>query len=267
MIWADNLAWQSLVSRWVAARPTASNFDGLKLVRQDCVQLLRAAGFVVERYDSDVASEQPILIARRKGTSPQWLGLTAHYDVEEAGVGWASDPWTVCERDQRLFGRGVADNLGPLAQRLLSLASLAHDGPNIVWVIEGEEELGSPWAQRLFPRLELPGVDLWLEETGYFYKDGAQRILTRGVPGPLIDAIGDVALEYGREVRVRERFLNKAFGSDRCPTLQYLVGNRPYLAIGPNDDWARVHGTDESIDPTLLPLCHAQLGRLLEVLG
>lgn len=267
MTWIHDERWRTLMQRWVAARPTASHPEGLALVRRDCVELLRAAGFTVELIDSDVAGEQPIVLARREGGSPRWLGLAAHYDVEEAPGEWQSDPWTVCEREGRLFGRGLADNLGPLAQRLLSLATLEREGPGLVWVIEGEEELGSPWAQRMFPRLELPSVDLWLEETGYFYKDGAQRILSRGAPVQWIDALGEVARAHGRDVRVRERFLNKAFGSERCPTLQHLVGALPYLAIGPNDDWTRVHAPDESIDPALLPLCHAQLGRLLEVLA
>lgn len=267
MTWTDDRRWRELVNRWVTARPTASHPEGLACVRDDCIALLHAAGFAVEQLDSDVPGEQPIVVARRPGRSPRWLGLAAHYDVEEAPGEWQSDPWRVCERDGRLFGRGLADNLGPLAQRLLSLARLGNEGPGIVWVIEGEEELGSPWAQRLFPRLELPRVELWLEETGYFYKDGAQRILSRGAPAPVVDALVEVAHAHDRAARVRERFLNKAFGTERCPMLQHLVGPRPYLAIGPNDDWTRVHAPDESIDPALLPICHAQLARLLEVLA
>lgn len=267
MIWTHDQRWRALVTRWVAARPTASNPEGLALVRGDCVELLHAAGLAVELLESDIAGEQPIVLAQRPGRSTRWLGISSHYDVEEAPGEWRSDPWTVCERDRRLFGRGLADNLGPLAQRLLSFAELATDGPGVVWIIEGEEELGSPWAQRLFPRLQLPPVDLWLEETGYFYRDGAQRILCKGASAQLLSALAEVATAHGRAVRVRERFLNKAFGQARCPTLQHLVGTRPYLAIGPNDDWTRVHAPDESIDPALLPLCHAQLGRLLEALA
>lgn len=270
MTWTHDQRWHTLVSRWVAARPTADNPDGLALVRRDCVELLHDAGFEVELLGSDVAGEQPIVLARRPGRCARWLGISSHYDVERAPGEWRSDPWTVCERERRLYGRGLADNLGPLAQRLLSFAELPADGPGVVWVIEGEEELGSPWAQRLFPRLQLPAIDVWLEETGYFYKDGAQRILTMGPRAqlePLVAALTEVAVAHGRAVRVRERFLNKAFGQDRCPTLQHLVGTKPYLAIGPNDDWTRVHAPDESIDPSLLGLCHAQLGRLLEALA
>mgnify|MGYP005850035439 CR=1 FL=1 len=270
MIWTHTREWRELVTRWVAARPTASNPDGLARVRDDCVELLRTAGFEVELIASEIASEQPLVLARRPGTGARWLGISSHYDVEEALGQWRSDPWTVSEDNGRLYGRGLADNLGPLAQRLLSLRDLPATGPGVVWVIEGEEESGSPWAQRVFPCLLLPSIHVWLEETGYFYKDGVQRILTMGPPAqlePLVAALAEVAAAHGREIRVRERFLNKAFGQDRCPMLTHLVGAGPYLAIGPNDDHARVHAPDESIDPRLLALCHAQLARLLEVLA
>lgn len=271
MSWSQSEQWRALVTRWVAAQPTASNPSGLALVRSECIARLNNAGFAIELHESDVPGEQPVIVARRPGSTSTWLGLLSHYDVEEATPGeWLSDPWVVCERERRLYGRGLADNLGPLAQRLLSLAELPVGRAGVVWIIEGEEELGSPWAQRLFPRLRLPPITVWLEETGYFYKDGAQRILAMGLKSqlaPLVAGITEVAAAHGRPVRVRERFLNKAFGTERCPSLRHLVRDQPYLAIGPNDDWARVHASDESIDPSLLELCDAQLARLLEVIA
>jgi hypothetical protein len=271
MTWTHHAEWAELVSRWVAARPTASNPEGLARVRDELIARLRGVGFEVEVHASDLPHEQPILVARRPGVARRWLGISSHYDVEEAPGEWRSDPWSVCERDGRLYGRGLADNLGPLAQRLLSCSDIPHEiGAGLVWVIEGEEELGSVWAQRLYPRLELPPVTLWLEETGYFYKDGAQRVLAKGsaqVLAPIVAELGELAATHGREVRVRERFLNKAFGQDRCPALNHLVNQLPYLAIGPNDDWTRVHAPDESLDPALLELCDLQFRRLVEMLA
>ncbi|PRQ07550.1 M20/M25/M40 family metallo-hydrolase [Enhygromyxa salina] len=269
MMWSRIDEWRSLLARWVGARPTTSHPAGLAQVRDDLVMMLEACGFSVEVHAADLPGAQPILVATRAGASDRWLGISSHYDVEEAPGVWQSDPWTLSERDGRVYGRGVADNLGPLVQRLLSCAELPRTVCGVVWLIEGEEELGSPWAQRLYPRLELPPVAVWLEETGYFYKDGAQRVLTKGsnqVLAPIVAALSEVAATHGRAVRVRERYLNKAFGQDRCPMLKHLVGSRPYLAIGPNDDWTRIHAPDESLDPSLLGLCHAQFSRLLEVL-
>lgn len=271
MTWTHHDEWVELVSRWIAARPTASNPEGLARVRDELITRLDAVGFEVEVHASDLAHEQPILVARRPGASDRWLGISSHYDVEEAPGQWRSDPWSLCEREGRLYGRGLADNLGPLAQRLSSFADIGRQtGAGVVWVIEGEEELGSLWAQRLYPRLELPPVALWLEETGYFYKDGAQRVLTKGPPqvlAPIVAELEAIAARAGRALRVRERFLNKAFGQDRCAVLNHLVKERPYLAIGPNDDWTRVHAPDESLDPALLELCDLQFRRLVELLA
>ena len=53
----------------------------------------------------------------------------------------------------------------------------------LCWVIHGQEEVGSPYAHKLYPTVEfrssLPPIGLWLEETGYFEKDGTQRLLRR----------------------------------------------------------------------------------------
>lgn len=271
MTWTHHDEWFDLVHRWIGARPTANNPGGLAYVRDDLIAGLQAVGFAVEVHASDLPHEQPIVVARRPGAAHHWLGISSHYDVEDAPGEWRSDPWSPCEREGRLYGRGLADNLGPLAQRLLSCADISPEtGAGIVWVIEGEEELGSVWAQRLYPRLELPPVTLWLEETGYFYKDGAQRILIKGSSEVLLPVVAElraIAANHGRVAHVRERFLNKAFGQDRCPTLNHLVKERPYLAIGPNDDWTRIHAPDESLDAALLELCDLQFRRLVEILA
>ena len=50
----------------------------------------------------------------------------------------------------------------------------------LLFVIQGEEEIGSPWAHQVYPTLELPDVDFWIDETGYFFKNGDQRVLYVG---------------------------------------------------------------------------------------
>ena len=76
----------------------------------------------------------------------------------------------------RVFGRGISDNIGPFVQRLLVIEK-EPIGNGIVFVIQGEEEIGSPFAQLAYPQLKLPKVSLWVEETGYFYKNGNNRVL------------------------------------------------------------------------------------------
>ncbi|MBI1730453.1 M20/M25/M40 family metallo-hydrolase [Candidatus Acetothermia bacterium] len=73
-----------------------------------------------------------------------------HYDVQppEPLELWQSDPWAAEIRDGKVFARGAADNKGNIASRLAAIrAFLAvnKDVPcNIKFVIEGEEETGSP---------------------------------------------------------------------------------------------------------------------------
>jgi acetylornithine deacetylase/succinyl-diaminopimelate desuccinylase-like protein len=87
----------------------------------------------------------------------EWLGapgkptvfLYAHHDVQPVNfVGdWLSDPWTLTERDGRLYGRGSADDKGAIAVQLGAIAAhlkTAGSLPvNIKMLVEGEEEVGS----------------------------------------------------------------------------------------------------------------------------
>ncbi len=73
-----------------------------------------------------------------------------HYDVQpvEPLEEWKSEPFKPEERDGRLYGRGVGDDKGELAARFCAIKSILDTGgavkPNIKWLVEGEEEVGSP---------------------------------------------------------------------------------------------------------------------------
>jgi acetylornithine deacetylase/succinyl-diaminopimelate desuccinylase-like protein len=90
----------------------------------------------------------------------EWLGapgkptvfLYAHHDVqpvnEVGGVGWAqADPFALTRKDDRLFGRGSADDKGAITAQLGAVSAwLKTKGKlpvNIKMVVEGEEEVGS----------------------------------------------------------------------------------------------------------------------------
>ncbi|HRI71899.1 MAG TPA: M20/M25/M40 family metallo-hydrolase [Polyangium sp.] len=259
-----------LVAEFVSARSTASHRAGLDDLRTAIVNRLLRMGFSVQVLgDKPVV---PVVVAVRHGTpNTKTLGLFAHYDVEEAGDGWTTDPFVATLQDQRLYGRGTGDNLGPLALRILALEELLLSSndrlPTLVWVIQGEEEVASPWAHALFPTLELPAVDLWLEETGYFEEDRTQRILARRMPSHfdrVLDAVSSLARADTRDVRVLDRYLNKAFGEARCPCLTHLLKDAPYLAIGPNDTRTRIHAPNESLPLDTIGLSRAQFVATLQ---
>jgi succinyl-diaminopimelate desuccinylase len=57
------------------------------------------------------------------------LGLVVHGDVQPAGdSGWTAPPFTCTVKDGYVYGRGSADDKGPLVQALLAMASLRAAG-------------------------------------------------------------------------------------------------------------------------------------------
>jgi len=44
-----------------------------------------------------------------------------------------------------------------------------------------------------------------------------------------------------------------------------LLNDVPYIAIGPNDDYSKIHGVDESINPDLLEKAANQIVKAVEV--
>lgn len=73
-----------------------------------------------------------------------------HYDVQPPDPldQWVTPPFTPTVRDDRLYGRGVSDDKGPLLIPVaVAAAFLAETGRlplNVKFMFEGEEEVGSP---------------------------------------------------------------------------------------------------------------------------
>ena len=88
----------------------------------------------------------------------EWLGagpdaptvlIYGHYDVQPAALedGWTSDPFEPVEREGFLYARGASDDKGQVFAHLKAAeALLAENGApvNLKFLIEGEEEIGSP---------------------------------------------------------------------------------------------------------------------------
>jgi len=124
------------------------------------------------------------------GAGKRTLMIYDHYDVQPAEPLelWETGPWDAAVRDGKLFARGVADNKGNLVCRIQAIeAYLAAIGPlplKIKFVVEGEEEIGSPhlpkFAAENRPLLE--GADGCLWEAGS--KDIDERpMLSCGLKG------------------------------------------------------------------------------------
>lgn len=265
-VWFES--YYALLGQLVANYGTVNTPVGLKQNLSIIKDKLLKLGFRTEHISKSGKSE--ILIANREpvGTDT-WIGLYGHYDVEPLEEGWHTDPLSLTTLNERLYGRGTGDNLGPLALRLTALEYRPADlaTPGMYWLLQGEEEIGSPFAHEVFPELTTPEVTFWLEETGYFNKAGAQRFLVMHSNGnleSLVDSLGAMAIENGREIYQENRFLNKAFGQHRCPYLNHIVKESPYLGIGPNDDFTGVHAPNESLPLNTLLLSLGQFNHLLD---
>ena len=128
--------------------------EGMLASRSFVTNLLQQLDFSVETIETDL---HPILLAERLG-DPDWphIVLYAHYDVQPADPYelWQSPPFEPEVRDGRLYGRGAADNKGPTIVHLAALAQVLEANPdlplNISYVVEGEEEIGSPSMPKFF---------------------------------------------------------------------------------------------------------------------
>lgn len=95
-------------------------------------------------------NSNPVVYARYNIDQPaaRTILVYGHYDVQPAARtdGWACDPFTLQERGDRLYGRGVVDNKGQTlihiatVLKLIESNELAH---NVIFLIEGDEESGS----------------------------------------------------------------------------------------------------------------------------
>jgi acetylornithine deacetylase/succinyl-diaminopimelate desuccinylase-like protein len=123
------------------------------------------------------------------GDGPRTLMIYDHYDVQppEPLDLWTSPPFAAEIRDGRLYARGVADNKGNLFSRIHAVETwLATRGAlplKIKFVVEGEEEIGSPHlGDFAAANKDLLKADGCLWESGY--KDINGRFtLTFGLKG------------------------------------------------------------------------------------
>ena len=109
-------------------------------------KLLSEAGFQDIRTVSEGGA--PAVIARHPAPvgAPTVL-LYAHHDVQPEGdvSQWASAPFEPTERNDRLYGRGTADDKAGIATHLAAIRAFDGNLPVGVTVfVEGEEESGSP---------------------------------------------------------------------------------------------------------------------------
>jgi len=148
--------------------------------------------------------------------------LYGHYDVQPPDPleAWVTPPFEPAIRNGRLYARGAGDNKGQHFAQLLALeALLACHGQlpcNVIVLLEGEEEIGSP---------HIPG---FIRE----HKDMLNADLVLISDGP-VDVSGRSRLEFG--VRGVVSFELRARGANQ----DLHSGN--WGGVAPNPLWTLVH--------------------------
>jgi acetylornithine deacetylase/succinyl-diaminopimelate desuccinylase-like protein len=171
--------------------------EGMDGARDHVCFLLKEAGMEVEVVRTPL---HPIILGRRDG-DPSWphVIIYGHYDVQPPDPVklWTSAPFEPMVRGDRLYGRGAADNKGPLIVHLAAVSQLLAERPDlplrITFLIEGEEEMGSPSFQPFLDayKEKIKADFVLLSDTGSPRED--QIVITtalRGIIGLEVEVTG-----------------------------------------------------------------------------
>ena len=208
-----------------AQRSSSEMMKGAQLVSS----ILSNAGF---RTEVRSYGGHPIVVGEL-GDGPITVLIYNHYDVQppEPLELWESNPFELVERDGKLYGRGVADNKGNIVARLAAVEALApyldELGVKIKWIIEGEEEIGSPTLPKAVEELRD-----WLRADGGFWETG---YVSR--KGRLIIPLGFKGMLY---VEVIVRGANRDVHSGSAPLVPNPVWRLVKLLSSIKDEDGRI---------------------------
>ncbi len=168
--------------------PSISAHDiGIREVAAMLVDHLEGLGFEAEAVPT---SGHPMVLGHRNDApgKPTVL-LYGHYDVQPPDPleAWISPPFEPTIRDGRIYARGIGDNKGQHFAQLLALeAHLKVTGMlpcNVIFLLEGEEEIGSPRiAEFVAAHADRLNADLVVTADGPLHPSG-RPIVTFGVRG------------------------------------------------------------------------------------
>jgi len=163
--------------------------QGMVGAQQFVAGLLQEIGLAVEVVPTAL---HPVVLAKREG-DPAWphVIIYGHYDVQPPDPisKWDTPPFEPTVRNGRIYGRGTADNKGPLMVHIAAVARLLEKTPElplrITFVVEGEEEIGSKNFKTflLENKQKLRGDFVYLSDTGI--PSPEQVVITVGLRGLL----------------------------------------------------------------------------------
>src|SRR5215475_2407421 len=151
------------LQQWIRQPSIAAENRGMTEGCELTMQMLRETGFAqVTKIPTD---GQPGIFAVLDAGAPRTLGLYFMYDVKQVDPSeWSSPPFEAALVDKSGFGkviigRGATNQKGPEATFLAALHAIRAAGKklpvNLVFVAEGEEEIGSPHFRQVVHKPEV----------------------------------------------------------------------------------------------------------------
>jgi acetylornithine deacetylase/succinyl-diaminopimelate desuccinylase-like protein len=241
-----------ILKDFIAIQTIANNIEANQAGIEFVKNILSPIGFQIS-IEGESPYHQPVIIARYANSkSDKKVVLYGHYDVEEIKdwEKWHSPPFELTENDGRLYCRGIADNKGVLLSRLSAIKEMLETNeeiPNILWIIQGEEEVGGQTPFEVIPKYIAEfGSKIYLEETGVYKNDRTPVIFhlpKTETPPAFLESLNNAI--YSGKAIFENRHLNK-FG--KCPFLHSIPENGHYIGFGPNDGLCNIHKDNESLD-------------------
>jgi len=215
-----NEALQRL-QEWIHQPSIAAENRGVSEGCELTMRFLREAGFSnVTKIPTD---GQPGIFATLDAGAPRTLGLYFMYDVKQVDPSeWSSPPFEAALVDKPglgkvVVGRGAVNQKGPEASFLAALHAIRGAGRklpvNLVFVAEGEEEIGSPHFPQVVHR---PEVLAALKRCNGVYMPSAEQeldgkvIMTLGAKGVVEVELISSGERWGRGPRKDVHSSNKA---------------------------------------------------------
>ncbi len=176
---------------WIHQPTIAAENRGMTEGCDLMLRLVRDAGF--DRAEKISTDGHPGVFATLDSGAARTVGLYFMYDVKQVDPSeWSSPPWDAALVDKPglgkvLIGRGAVNTKGPQAAFLAALHAFHGAGRklpvNLVFVAEGEEEIGSPHFPQIVHRPEV--LAALRKCSGIFMPNASQ-----GLDGTVITSLG-----------------------------------------------------------------------------
>lgn len=171
----------ALLQELCSQKSLSTTGEGIPSMVELVLSKLKAVGITPTVYPT---GGNPVIYGTLNGKSKCVFGFYDHYDVQPEGDEslWDSPPYEIVIRENNIWGRGVADNKNGIACKLCSIdAWLKVYGElpcSIKFIIEGEEEIGSPHLEEFAKaHPELLMCDGYNWESGYKEENGPAEIV------------------------------------------------------------------------------------------